>query len=124
MHFAMTTRANVLVLMLSFFTLVSASVAMKRSALDVYAPQITYPTTGTVWKAKSRQNVTWCVPLSEGRVVSPNVFGNSLVSIRDVSDPPKQITNRNSQIRLVYKDMITPCSCPCMRRRVPHCSSL
>ncbi|KAI5886089.1 uncharacterized protein SCHCODRAFT_02603309 [Schizophyllum commune H4-8] len=52
---------------------------------DVYAPPVTYPSNGTVWKPFEKHNVTW-----------------------DVSDPPKQITNPVGTIRLVKDDRITP----------------
>lgn len=52
---------------------------------DVYAPPVTFPSNGTVWKPFEVHNVTW-----------------------DVSDPPEQITNRIGTIRLVKDDRITP----------------
>lgn len=70
-----TSFTNCLALFfLALVAVVSAGPIMKR---DVFVPPVTYPHQGTVWKVGSKHNVTW-----------------------DVSDPPKQITNKIGSIVL------------------------
>ncbi|KAJ7247178.1 hypothetical protein B0H12DRAFT_1020891 [Mycena haematopus] len=54
-------------------------------ARDVYAPHVTYPHAGTVWKVGQRHNVTW-----------------------DVTHPPSRITNNKGQIVLRKGNITTP----------------
>lgn len=50
-------------------TTIAATLLLSASALarptiearDVYAPPVTYPHAGTVWKVGEHHNVTWCV---------------------------------------------------------------
>lgn len=55
-----------LVLVALFSTLFSlaAAIPVSLETRDVFVPPILYPHAGTVWKAGSHHNVTWCVPLS------------------------------------------------------------
>lgn len=57
---------------MQFLSIVSALLAAAATASaapfapqarDVWAPKITYPHAGTVWKSGQRHNVTWCAPL-------------------------------------------------------------
>nr|VWP02358.1 Polyketide synthase [Ganoderma boninense] len=56
-----------------------------RSALDVFVPQITYPTEGVVWTSGETQNVTW-----------------------DISNAPVNITNGKGLIILRKSGVTTP----------------
>ena len=53
--------------------------------LDVYAPAVTYPVAGTVWKRGETHNVTW-----------------------DASSPPTQITNPKGRIQLRKGGITSP----------------
>ncbi|KII86653.1 hypothetical protein PLICRDRAFT_43293 [Plicaturopsis crispa FD-325 SS-3] len=66
-------------LCLTFLALLAMAFAapVQLGARDVFVPPVTYPHTGTVWKAGARHNVTW-----------------------DTSNPPKQITNPNGTVVL------------------------
>lgn len=69
------------------------------SARDVFVPPVLYPRAGTVWKAGETYTVTWYVP-------SPSPHHRSdandrfFVTIRDISNPPAQITNKQGEIVL------------------------
>ncbi|KAG6889810.1 hypothetical protein C0992_003925 [Termitomyces sp. T32_za158] len=65
---------------LSLFTLVASAPVDTR---DVYVPPVVYPSAGTVWQAGSTHNVTW-----------------------DISNPPKQITNKRGMIVLAKGNML------------------
>lgn len=68
--------------MMSFVGALPVNIQEKR---DVYAPPVTYPHAGTVWKVGQTHSVTW-----------------------DNSNPPKQITNPIGQIYLRNGDSTLP----------------
>ncbi|KIM89191.1 hypothetical protein PILCRDRAFT_813102 [Piloderma croceum F 1598] len=78
----MTSFMTLFFVFLSLFTLSFAS-PLHLDARDVYAPPVTYPHKGTVWKVDQLHNVTW-----------------------DTSNPPKQITNTKGIILLADKGIL------------------
>ncbi|KAG5716652.1 hypothetical protein E4T56_gene16389 [Termitomyces sp. T112] len=68
---------------LTLFSLLTLVVSAPIDARDVYVPPVLYPRSGTVWSAGSTHNVTW-----------------------DISDPPKQITNKRGMIVLAKGNLL------------------
>ncbi|KAF7979795.1 hypothetical protein HWV62_40844 [Athelia sp. TMB] len=76
MQLSMTSLFSLFFALLSALSLVSAA-PLSLDTRDVYAPPVTYPHSGTVWKVGDKYTVTW-----------------------DASNPPKQITNKIGEIYL------------------------
>jgi len=76
-----TTTSYFLTLCLALFSMMSLvsalPIALQLENRDVYAPPVTYPHSGVVWKSGDKHSVKW-----------------------DTSNPPKQITNTVGQIFL------------------------
>ncbi|KAI0647624.1 hypothetical protein C8Q79DRAFT_960456 [Trametes meyenii] len=67
------------------FQIAAAAPLAELEKRDVYVPPVLYPHAGTVWYKGQTHNVTW-----------------------DVSNPPKQITNKIGRIMLRKGDVSTP----------------
>lgn len=82
---------NLFTFFLTIFTLlgsfvVQAAPAVELERRDVFVPPVLSPKAGDVWKSGSTVEVVW-----------------------DVSNPPKQITNKIGRIMLRKGDLSTPC---------------
>ncbi|KZP01954.1 hypothetical protein FIBSPDRAFT_880668, partial [Athelia psychrophila] len=67
MQFTTTSLFALFFALFSALSLTSAA-PLSLDKRDVYAPPVTYPHTGTVWKVGAKHNVTWYVPLSIPRL--------------------------------------------------------
>ena len=98
----------------SIISLISlvATAPIELEKRDVFVPPVLTPDSSSVWQCGSTQTVTWCVPSSR-RMRIPDFYGFFFTYdmydpfiFRDVSSPPKQITNTKGQIILVKNGML------------------
>ena len=78
---------------------------------DEYSPPVLLPNQTSIWLIGSNQTVTWCV--ARGGCESRLSFITSFLLIydpvhiyRNVTNPPKQITNREGKIILVKNGIL------------------
>ncbi|KAF8064250.1 hypothetical protein FPV67DRAFT_1629323 [Lyophyllum atratum] len=103
MQFTML-RALATLFLVSVFALTHAAPSSLLSSRDVYVPPVTYPHTGTVWKVRQRQNVTW--DTSNAPVNITNQIG--LIFLRKGNITAPLILAENFEIRLGRVEVTVP----------------